>query len=317
MNVYLGIDGGGTTTRAVLVEQTGRILGEGCAGSSNYHNCGIRTAAGHIAQAARAAYKQANLSFGCACAAFIGCAGVKARADATRLTMAAESSKIAPVGNIAVANDLHNALAGGLAGKPGIALIAGTGSHALGRDNKGTEASCGGWGWILDDAGGALWLALEALRACAKATDGRCHSTVLLPQALAFLNLSCAEELLEYLHVRGWQPETLAQFAPVVTRAAAEKDAVARSILKEGANALALLVKTLHARLKLGKRPKIVILGSCARSGAPYQPMIERAIVRACPGAQICRPVYAPVYGAAINALRMGGIDPIPKLKIS
>ncbi len=313
MKIFLGIDGGGTGTRAVLVDTTGRVRGEGESGAANYHNIGMNKAVANLLDATNLARQAAGIKQPLD-AAFLGCAGIKSGTDIARLKSAAETAGIGPTGEIVVANDLHNALAGGLSGRPGIALIAGTGTNCLGRDASQRTFMCGGWGWLLDDRGGGFGLALAAFQAAARAADGRAPKTRLLEAALAFLGLSEPNEMLARLYVEEWTPGELAGFAPVVVRCAGDGDKTAESILKQGAEALAELVAGTAKQLEFPKGPEVVLLGGCARSGPPYQPMIEEAIQRRCKGARLINPEHSPAHGAALNALRTGGISPLPKL---
>ena len=314
MDYYLGIDGGGTHTRAVLVTANGQVRATGEAGPANYHNVGLATATANLRAATTAAWTSLKLPFQPAVSAFLGCAGVKASIDIAQLTAAAENAGLAPAGEVTVTNDLHNALTGGLAGRPGIALIAGTGTNCLGRDASGATFMCGGWGWLLDDEGGGGGLAIAAMRAVARAADGRAPATQLLPALLAFLGLSEPNELLARLYVQPWTPDQLAGFAPVVVRLSSEGDATARALLDSGARALAALVAGTAHQLHFPNGPEVVILGGCARSGPPYQPLVEAAIRAAVPGAKLVEPAYSTTHGAALNALRTAGISPLPAL---
>lgn len=317
MKLILGIDGGGTRTRAILVDRKGVVHGEGEAGPSNYHNVGVAAAGLALRAASEAAWAHAGRPFAPAAAAFLGCAGVKASVDVASLTAVAESVGLAPAGQVTVVNDLHNALTGGLAGRPGIAVIAGTGTNCLGRDATGQTFMCGGWGWLLDDAGGGVGLALAGLRAATRAADGRARATALLPAALAFFGLTEANELLERLYVRDCPPDELATFAPVVTREAAAGDRAALAVLRAGARALAGLVAGTARALVFPAGPEVVLLGGSACSGPPYQPLVEAAILRAVPGARLVKPLGTPVHGAALNALRAGCVKPLPVLVFS
>lgn len=310
MQAYLGIDGGGTRTKAILVTAEGRVLGEGEAGPANYHNVGLETAAANLRTAAAQAWTSAGKAFQPAVRAYVGCAGVKTAVDVARVRAAAEGSGLASAGQIDVANDLHNALSGGLAGRPGIALIVGTGTNCLGRDASGATFMCGGWGWLLDDEGGACGLAIAATRAAVRAADGRAPATTLLPAVLAFFGLTEPNELLARLYVQEWSPDEIGALAPVVIRLAAEGDATAQKVMRDGAAALGALVSGAAKPLSFPQGPEVVILGGCGRSGPPYQPLIEAAIRRACPKAKLVAPEFLPVHGAALNVLRAahGGI---------
>jgi N-acetylglucosamine kinase-like BadF-type ATPase len=169
---------------------------------------------------------------------------------------------------------------------------------------------------LLDDVGGGFGLALEAFRAAARSADGRAPETRLLPSALAFLGLSEPNEMLARLYVDPWTPDEMARFAPAVIRCAADGDATADRILREGAAALAGLVAGAAWALNFPGGPEVVVLGGCARSGAPYQPLVESAIAAACPGARILSPEHSTTHGAALNALRAAGIEPLPALTI-
>lgn len=314
MTVYLGVDGGGTATRAVLLTASGSVLGRGQAGPSNYHNVGVKEAVRQIRKATEAAWKNGGKSIRPADAAFFGCAGVKSGADMTEMRAAVEGAGLAAAGAAEVKNDLYNALAGGLMGRPGVAVIAGTGSNCLARDQAGRFAMCGGWGWFLDDEGGALGLAAGALRGVARAADGRMKSTSLLPAALAYFGIMEPDELLARLYARAWAPDEIAGFAPVVVRHAEDGDPLAKRVLADGAKALAALVAGAVKGLEFSRGPDVVLLGGCVRSGAPYQPLVEVVIRTTVPNARIVAPKGSPLLGAALNVLSHAGIKPPPSM---
>jgi N-acetylglucosamine kinase-like BadF-type ATPase len=309
MDRFLGIDAGGTTTRAVLLDSTAKVLGVGSAGSGNYHDAGIAKAVENMRLAAQEAFRASGETPTPVRALFAGCAGVKSRLDIDRVTTALVNGGLAAGGSVRVCNDLHNALAGGLSGRPGIALIAGTGSNCLGQDASGASWMCGGWGWLLDAPGSAFGLTLAAMRTATREADGRDPQGPLLTALLDFLGISEADDLLARLYCEKWTPEDLAAFAPVIVETAKQGDVAALRILREGARALAELVATTALRLDFPDGPEVVVLGGCARSGAPYQPLVEEAIREACPNARIVEPAGPPLRGAALNALRLGGVD--------
>jgi N-acetylglucosamine kinase-like BadF-type ATPase len=308
MSFYLGIDGGGTHTRSILLAESGQIVGRGMAGPSNYHNVGESQATANLLAATHAAWAASGKPFAPATAAFLGLAGIKSTQDIARMTSAAEGAGLAVAGAVVVANDLHNALAGGLDGAPGIALIAGTGSNCLGRDAAENTFMCGGWGWLLGDRGAGFGLAAEGLRAAVRAADSRGPETRLLAAALAFFGLAEPNELLARLYLGTWDPGTVAAFAPVVVRLAAEGDAIAHEVLAAGAEELAGIVAATALNLDFPEGPDVVLLGGCITAGPPYQPLVEAAIRRACPAARLRQPAHDPLHGAALNVLRQAGI---------
>ncbi len=303
MKLYLGIDGGGTRTRAVLLLGSGEVLGMGEAASSNFNNVGEQEAGNNLCAATEAAFHAAGMAFRPVVSAFLGLAGVKSSEDIARMTSVAETRQLAPAGTITVKNDLYNALAGGLDGEPGMALIAGTGSNCLGRDVSGKDFMCGGWGWLMDDEGSGWGLSVDALRVAVRMADGRETPTRLLSTVLAFHGVPEANALLARLYNSTWSPAKIAGFAPIVIRLASEGDEAAGAVLRRGAKALSELIVTTAARLEFPGGPRVVLLGGCARSGPPYQTLVEEAVRTACPQARLQDPVRDATYGAALNAL--------------
>ena len=309
MEVFLGIDAGGTRTRAALADGKGRVLGVGEAGPGNPHNVGEATAACHLAEATRAAWTVAGRKVRPANFAFLGVAGTKTADDFARLRAAAEAHGVAAAGAVRVENDLHNALAGGLGGAPGIALIGGTGSNCLGRDATGATRICGGWGWLMGDEGAGFGLAAEGLRRATRTADGRQGRTRLLESALAFFGVNEPNALLTALYSGSWQPDRVAAFGPVVTRLAEEGDGGAKQVLRKGAAVLADLVAATARQLSFPEGPDVVLLGGCLNPRGFYTAMVEAAIAKACPSARLRAPLYSPLHGAVLNALRYGGTD--------
>ena len=312
IKAFLGVDGGGTQTRAVLIDSGGRVF-SGCSSSaSNYHHVGLSGAVGSIVQAAtRALELSPGTSLG---TAFVGCAGIKARRDAVALHEALAREEIFAGVDFTVENDLHNALSGGLAGRHGIALIAGTGSNCLGRDQAGHHFMCGGWGWMVDDRGAGFGLSRDAIYHAARAADGRGPQTVLLPEVLEFLGISEPDELLARLYVDLLTPGQIAAFAPIVMRCAAEGDEVAAGIMRDGADALAELVAATERALDFPEPPDVVFLGGCLTHSPTYARQVAEAVRLLVPGASLREAIYPTDLGAGINALRAAGIDPIPDL---
>lgn len=247
----LGIDGGGTQTRALIAGADGRVLGMGRAGSSNYHSVGLEAAVAAVAEAVAAARAAAHVH-GHAKAAFLGLAGVRSAADhqAFREPLAALGLTDDASERLGLDHDLRIALAGGCAEGPGIVIIAGTGAAAYGRDPAGATAIVGGWGWLLDDQGSGVWLALRGLRAIMEATDGRGPKTRLEPAIFAELNVTSARAAMQWTMRADTARSQLASLAPVVLATAEDGDRVAQEIAAEGARQLGRLARALGESLE-------------------------------------------------------------------
>lgn len=307
MALFLGIDGGGTHTRAWLGDETGRVLGTGAGGTANFHHAGWDGAAQAVLGAAAAARagREAELCAG----VFLGLAAVASAEARERWTQIVVAAGLVPAArHVGVDHDIRIALAGGLAGRPGLALIAGTGSACYGRSTSGATWQAGGWGSILDDAGGGYWLAVQAIVAAIRAEDGRGPATVLREAVLRALGLANLREAVTKLHAGQLPRHELAQFGPQVVAAAEAGDAAARSIVERGAAELALMAGTVARKLFPGGHGEAVLCGSVARLPA-YSAAIAGAFEEACATVEIVEPVLPPAGGAVLLALELAGIE--------
>ena len=140
----VGVDGGGTKTLAIIVDVRGNERGRGIAGSANHESVGIEKAISHIRSAVEEAAHHANCSLPLR-SAWFGLAGIDRPHDYDLLL-----PYLQPLAHhIRLTNDAELVLSGLSGGVAGIALIAGTGSIALGRDARGSSARTGGWGHVL------------------------------------------------------------------------------------------------------------------------------------------------------------------------
>src|SRR5213080_321545 len=158
----VGVDGGGTRTRAVILDGE-RILGEGSAGPSNPLRVGIANAGAAIREAIDDACAAASIHRDDIVAGGIGLAGVRRKDIRTRM----REVLIEGLGikNIEVVTDGEAALYGATDGAPGIVVISGTGSICCGVNRQGKRVFAGGWGPVAGDEGSGNWIARRALQA--------------------------------------------------------------------------------------------------------------------------------------------------------
>ena len=148
---FLGVDGGGTKTQAVIIDECGRVLGAGLGGPANYDAVGVEVAQSNIAQAVEAARQAAGIADYPFASAYLGLAGVVCARDCEIVHGIARRLNLAAI--VGVDHDCRIALAGGLSGRPGIVLISGTGSSCFGMNALGDQWRAGGWGYLISDEG--------------------------------------------------------------------------------------------------------------------------------------------------------------------
>jgi len=230
----LGVDAGGTDCRAVLV-QDGEIVDRRRLGPLNVllHGDAVDRLAELIRQTG-------------AVAAGLGLAGIRTAADAARVAAELRERTGVPV---AVGDDTEAALAGAFRGGPGLVVIAGTGSSALGVNGEGRTARVGGHGFLLGDEGGGYWIGREAVRAALRSADGTGPPTALAVAVRgAFGGLTAA---VQEVHARPTDRRLLSQLVPAVTTLAQppEADTEAARILVEAGDHLVRLAAAIQDRL--------------------------------------------------------------------
>ncbi len=250
----VGVDGGGSKTLAVVVDESGNERGRAVAGSSNHTGVGVERAMQSIYGAVEEAARQAGCVLPLA-SAWFGLAGVDHRDDYDLLL-----PYLKPLArNVRLTNDAELVLSG-LPGAVGIALIAGTGSIALGRDARGTMARSGGWGHIVGDEGSGYDLGRRCLQAVARATDGRGQATMLVEMLLKHWRLNDASEMIGKVY-NASDKATVASLAALVFAAANKGDEMACGIVVEAARELALAAMAVKNMLDFGGGQVTLALG--------------------------------------------------------
>ena len=299
------MDGGGTSTRVLIATVEGEVVGTGESGSGNLHDIGREDLRANMTEAWELAWAEAGMSPRPAEAAFCAMASVGTpRNRASVLEIAREIGLAGPTA-IVVDIDLVAALAGGLGGGDGIALIAGTGSSCFGRDASGATFQSGGWGSLLDDVGSATWLGTQAMVAAIRDFDQRGPRTALREAVEGELEIANMRELLPLIDGDVSVRAKRAGLAPLVTDAAQDGDPIARDLLVRGADALAECVGAVHKTLDFGAGPcEVVVTGGLADGVPAYRELVHVRVYERVPSAKCIEPRTTNARGAVLEALR-------------
>lgn len=303
--VFVGIDGGATKTRAVVISEGGAILGRSEVRSSSAYHREAEEAAGIVVSAAREALGHAGVA-GPITALGAGLAGADDPTVHQRLTRALEDAGLAHT--VVVDHDAAAALAGGTALQPGVVIIAGTGSIAFGIDGAGRRTRAGGWGPLLDDEGSGYAIGRAALRSAMRAYDGRGDETVLsgmLAERFALGTLASLKMTVKTLTI-----DEIASLAPLVVGAARDRDVVARAILARAAEGLAAMIASVARTLGWERDgfPLVTAGGMFEAGNAIREPMF-RALRARGSTAQSVEARFPPDVGAALLAAQGAGCD--------
>lgn len=297
MTLVVGVDGGGTHTRAVVVDREGNELARAEAGPAVVGSSAPGLAVRAVAKAAREAVTAAGgtLPVGALWAGLAGAGAREVRLAVTKELVAADLAR-----SVVVGTDVEAAFHDMFAEGPGVLLIAGTGSIAWARGPDGRTIRVGGWGERLGDEGSGYAIGLAALRAVARATDGRGPSTSLVDAVMERVGAETPRKLIPW--AAGAAKGDVAALVPLVSVAASAGDAVAAEILERAVSDLsAHLAAAVERAGPWPEPPELALWGGLLGEGGP----LREAVVREAgsyPVRLSDRPVD-PAMGAAKLAL--------------
>lgn len=306
MELFLGIDGGQSSTTAVIGDADGRVIGYGRGGPCNHVKTGDgrEKFTGAILGCVGLACEQAGLAlssvrFSALCAGFSG-----GPADKEALL-----KELVPSELNFVTHDGLIALSGATAGAPGIIAIAGTGQLSFGRNAAGLTARAGGWGYVFGDEGGGFDLTRQALRAALRQHEGWGPQTALHDRLLEETGAADANDLLHRFYSSDFPRPRIARLSKLVDEVAREGDAVALSILSSAAQHLAGYAAAVYGQLFTEPEPvAVAAIGGVWKSELVREHF--RQLVELTDGQALITPHYGPAAGALIEAYRLAGLRP-------
>ncbi len=274
--LVLGIDGGGTSTVALLAARDPAApggwspLGRGEAGPSNVQAVGTGPATEALGAAVASAFAAAGLPRQPVDAACFGLAGAGRTGDQGLIRSWGEQHRVADF--LEVTTDAALLLAAGTPDGWGLAVVAGTGSIAYGRTSDGREARAGGWGYLFGDEGSGYRIGLAALEAVARAADGRGPATALTDRLLTRFGVGRPHDLIPVVYRGGWDRAALAGLAPLVFESAAGGDGVAEDVVTRAAQELAFTASASARQLGFSVGPvPLALAGGVLLSGEDYR----------------------------------------------
>lgn len=301
MRYAIGIDAGGTATRAVMLDETGTCVGYGRAGAGNPTSAGTELATSNQVSATCAAIGDSGIVPELVMLTLAGGLG-----NDQAPIMSAALSAVGIETDVRVAGDVMSAYFSATADPTGYLVLSGTGAISAQIVDGELAGLTDGLGWLLGDEGSGFWIGHQVVRAAAADLEGRGPSTSLTRLVMAEVSdESIPDEDVrrpEVWHlmrrVYGRRPVECAGFAPLALRAAADGDAVARRILDGAASGLL----TSCASLVAEDDHPVVLAGGLLHDGSP----LSDALKARYPGR--CLRAHDGTAGAALLALRAMGV---------
>ena len=278
-SLYLGIDGGGSKCKVVLLAADGQLLGEGLGGPANPLR-GIKVATDSILAATQQALTNAGLGFNDMARMIVGAglAGVNMPQYFQAMTEWQH-----PFAEFHLTTDLHVACIGAHQAQDGAVIIAGTGSCGLAAV-QGQVLEVGGHGFPYGDNGSGAWFGNQLVHHVLLHKDQLGPATKLTDLLTEQLGTSATLEIVaHFMHAT---PTIFAKYAPLVFAAAEQGDEVAQHIVRLGAQH----IEKIALRLFSINPPRLSMIGGLAYKVIPY---LSAEVQQ-----RICDAVAAPEYGA-------------------
>jgi len=301
VELVIGVDAGGTSTRCLVADTAGHPRGTGAAAGLNPRSSG-GDPVDRLVQAVAAAL--GDLDPGDVAAGVLGVAGAgEAGVEVVREHAAAAWHRLGLAGDPIVVTDLVTAFAAGSAAADGVVVVAGTGAGAAEVADRRLVRQADAAGWLLGDVGSAVWLAREALVAAVADLDGRGPRTALTDRLLGRLLDHPPPYDVQDVIARAYAvpPASLGTLAPVVTDHA--DDPVAGGIVARG---VAGLLASLDA-VRPDTPGPVVLAGALLTSPGPVRDGVAAGIAER--GLDAPGVAHLPAAGAAWLALVSRGVS--------
>jgi glucosamine kinase len=295
MNYFAGIDGGQSSTKAVIGDDAGRIVGRGT--SSAADEVGESVDSTRMQSALRGALDAARSAAGLHertefAVVVAGVSGYSGRVHGRMPKL--------PARRFVLMHDATIAHAGALGGKAGVVVIAGTGSVVYASDGFRAHTA-GGWGYLFGDEGSAFWIVRETLARLMHAEDLQngpdCSQEA--RETCDYFGIQSLRDLARAFYAAEISRERLASFAPRAMHLP-----VAAGLLEHGATRLAVLVRDAIAA---GAVAKVACVGGMFADAQFYQ-RVRARISEFGPSVEIVEPAHEPAVGALLLAYREAGV---------
>ncbi len=292
-----GIDGGGTRSCALVLNPEGLEVGYAEGPPALVRADRPQTAAEAVVAVVHSATEAGDIPLPLA-GVWAGLAGAGREGARQMVESLLQQHRLA--GTIRVGTDVEAAFHDAFGSGPGVMLVAGTSSVAMGVAEDGRRKRAGGWGRVMGDEGSGYQIGIDALHAVAQACDKRAPRTELKDVFLGLLGLSQPEELVPW--AESATKADIAALAPHVARLGRDGDGAARGVVERALGELRRQLWAVINTLSPWSEPPLVALtGGLIVPGGPLRRGMEGVVMGV--GGRIFREPVSPERGAARLAL--------------
>lgn len=301
---YLAVDGGGSKTDVVCVDETGAVIGEGLSGPTSLTVTTIGAASFNLIEAIRIAIEK-NPEIKHFKRVVLGLAGVDSTEEKER---AEEVFKRAlshyHFEEFILLNDSEIALVNGSDSPNALILVSGTGSICFGKNSKGESARVSGMDYLLADQGSGYSIGRKVLQAVVKSYDGRGPKTLLEGFVCELFMVPTVAQLKQEVYNPDLTKSEVARLSPLCTKAVEAGDEVAAHILDEEIQEMVLSASTVLHKLHSGDEPYEVVFAGSILELEYISSKVKEQLAVQFHNLKFVRQEKSPVYGAVKLALQ-------------
>lgn len=303
---YLGIDGGGTKTKYILVDEKLKKLSEIEGTTIHIHQVGIEGIKTELMENISKICDEANIEVKDIAYAFAGVPGYgESLEDMEKIDKAIKEVMKVPY---SIDNDAVNGWAAGTACKPGVNIVAGTGSIAYGRNAEGKLARCGGFGPGIGDDGSAYWIALKTINEYTKQKDGRKEKTVLVDILEKEYGITYKYEIVDIVFNKlKFSRTEIAKFSTICYMSAEAGCPACRDIFKEVAKTIFEHINAISKELSFNDKFVVSYTGGVFKAGKYVLEQLEDMIKESGLNCYLQEPELEPWNGAVLLAYTLAG----------
>ena len=312
MRLYAGIDGGQSSTTALIAGEDGKILGRGRADAADEVGQDERSTRARDAfdLALRAALADAKLDANTRFTSIVaGLSGYDGKLRGALPAFNAEKFEIV--------HDAPVAHAAAFGGSDGVVVITGTGSVAYGTNAAGETLRVGGWGYLFGDEGSAFWIGRRMLERAMRDADSGLISFV-APSLLQYYGCADINAISRAFYTHQIDRTTIAGFAPVSFALAREGMHDALLVAEQAADGIAALgalcARRLHGSVRvIAQRVPVSFAGGLTEDKW-FLKLVHAKVRDRLPEADVLTATQPPAAGALLLAYRAAGLDQLPQV---
>lgn len=301
---FLGIDGGGSKTSVVCVNEAGSVVGQGSAGPTSLTSTTVGAASFSLREGVRQALE--NLPQDKVIVKLVmGLAGMDSKSEHD-IAIDVFQKIIAPFGiqNFELVNDSVIALENGSTKPNAFVLISGTGSNCHGRNAMGKTAKAGGMDYLLSDQGSGYAIGRQVLLAAVKSYDGRGTQTVLEELVCQHFSIADCSTIKDVVYQPPLNKFEVGQFTTLCRQAVDSGDGVAVAIFNEAVEELLAHIASVLRQLDLETVPTEGVLSGSVLDIPYIREKVVKLSNQRWPQVILSTPTQPPVWGAIKLALR-------------